>query len=206
MRHPIFLFFILFLSVVNSNAQEAVRKIPERVANESSIRELMSRSGPAGIVFLRDKDIEQKYNWNAKSLLLIDVLEGVIKTEPQYRLENNNGVYNLLPADKYPVLLDTVVSELELTNASVWQARDQLIALPELQQSATSLGYENYILPRIIMESRLGGVNHFSIKFKEKTIREILNEIVKFEGKAVWSFQEYSENGNKLFDLYFIHS
>src|SRR5215204_1739701 len=140
MIHPIFLFFILFLSIVNSNAQEAVRKIPERVANESSIRELMSRSGPAGIVFLPDKDIEQKYNWNATSLLLIDVLEGVIKTEPQYRLENNNGVYNLLPADKYPVLLDTVVSELELTNVNVWQARDQLTALPEFQQSATSLG------------------------------------------------------------------
>ncbi|HKX83754.1 MAG TPA: hypothetical protein VJL58_06030, partial [Pyrinomonadaceae bacterium] len=40
--------------------------------------------------------------------------------------------------------------------------------------------------------------------FVDKTVRQILNEIVKKRGRGVWVYREYKYNGNRYFALNFL--
>jgi hypothetical protein len=178
-------------------------------AKEISVRELAIHLGsPGGIVFLPEIDVEKKYKFEPPNLSVTDLLNTITKSEPEYRWEAQDGVVNLLPSNKYPAFLDIIIPEFGAKDTNVWLSINDLQQLPVFQQQATSFGYVNYTEPRLEIVSILSGgkTKNFNVHCKNSTVREILNSIVRAHGRAVWGFKEYTQNGNKFFQLWFIFS
>src|SRR5438128_1422627 len=72
---------------------------------------LQKTNTAGGIVRLSDcqeNTVVQK--WQPLGATLQDVLDGIAKTDPQYRWDIEDGVVNVLPAGDEPVLLKTHIS------------------------------------------------------------------------------------------------
>lgn len=207
------LLFALGCNVVAQNQPPAApltdmlqRKVrPWVVAKETSIGELAAHLNVSGgVVFMPEIDIERKYRFEPARLVVRDVLDAVVKVDPEYRWEAQDGIINLLPANKYPAFLDTIIPEFEVKDETTLRGFDSLEEMPIFQRKAITFGYDNYTVPRIINESRLSNGKKFSVHCKNATVRGVLNAIVRAHGRAVWGFREYTQDGHKFFDLWFV--
>lgn len=181
---------------------------PKIDSKEISIRDLaISLISPGGIVFLPEIDVNKKYKFETRILSVSDMINSIVKVEPEYRWETQDEIINLLPANKYPAFLDTIIPEFEAKDTNISLAISSLQQLPVFQQQATSFGYNNFTQPRM----EFGGlqsarIRNFNVHCKNSTVREVLNSIVRAHGRAIWGFREYTQNGNKFFQLWVVFS
>lgn len=170
---------------------------------------------PGGFATLPEEDFEAKRSFSPRSLKLKDVLDGVVSIEPRYQWEVADGVINLLPKAKYP-LFDVRIADFHVENANVKQMLEALQETKDFQKGLTSL---NMSKPHPIPSSEHGfgfiGLvgkplepkNKFTVSMKNATVLEILNEIVRKDGCAVWSYKEWlpsagvSPNGGRWYEL-----
>ena len=165
---------------------------------------LLQTRTPAGIVRTLGCEREpaiQKPQPSGSSLR--DVLNELVKTDPQYRWIVEDRVINALPVAGDPPLLQTHITEFRIDNAiSASSAMYELMATREVRDAMTKLGFE---------EPLIAGVFHphpetlgHPVHCKNVTLREALNEIARTFGNAVWYYKDDRCNGTHQYFLDFL--
>jgi len=153
---------------------------------------------PGGVVFTPEVDENKRYRLSPSGLTLREVLDGIVALDHHYQWTASEGVINLSGVEMSPPLLDTVIADFNQDNVNAATMVDDLENLPEVQRQAMALGF-----------THIGGrqydgpvsTNTFSVHCKNRRLREVLDQIVRTHGRAVWSYQEYTIAGKKHFQL-----
>jgi len=153
---------------------------------------------PAGIsvVYPKESGKETLQDFMPNSFVLREVLNRVITVQPQYAWKEENGVINIYPNEDYSVL-ETRIQYFKLENETVSDALNRIHKTSE---------FKNYIQENNLREEDTTffgtgdseKAKRFSFDLKNSTIREILNEIVKANGKGTWIYAEYESENNLL--------
>lgn len=189
-------------------AKVEVVSILDRQINQSELDEeeiipalmksFYSTKVPAGVsgVF-RDytkDEFEPKLNFSLKQLSLRDVLAEITTLETRYQWKEENGVINVYPTTDY-LILDTVIPEFYFENKTKEILLSELLNTKEFQEYLK----ENQlsVVPFQIISGLRGKqveTRKFTTNLKNVTVREILNEIVRQNGKSTWIYKEYDSN------------
>ncbi|HMS42282.1 MAG TPA: hypothetical protein PKE69_18760 [Pyrinomonadaceae bacterium] len=205
-------FLLLIITVpifaFGQTAKVEVVSILDRQVNQSELddeeiipalmKSFYSTKVPAGVsgVF-RDytkDEFEPKLNLSSKKLSLRDVLKEVTTLETRYQWKEENGVINVYPINDYPIL-DTVIAEFYLENKTKENLLSELLNTKEFQEYLKK--NQLSVFPFQIISGLLGKqvkTRRFTINLKNVTVREILNEIVRQNGKSTWIYKEYESN------------
>jgi hypothetical protein len=131
---------------------------------------------------------------------LNEALEEIVTVDPQYRLENQAGVINLMPRRAIPAFLELKIAKFEVKQAgSVNEALDKLLSVPEVKKQEPSFG------PRML-RGRIGFASTakpFDVKCNSCSIRQALNAIARAQGQAVWVYQQNQcDQTHRSYELY----
>jgi hypothetical protein len=159
-----------------------------------------------GIVRLsecQEKAVMQK--WQPLGGSLQEVLNEIVRVDPQYRWTIEAEVVNVLPAEDEPAFLKTHISSFSAKKiASPDAAVSKLLVLPEVQASLRKQGL-NEALKVVATPMAVGQeeVAH-KVRCQDVTLREALNAIARSFGNAVWAYKEKRCGGKDEFSLDFI--
>jgi hypothetical protein len=129
-------------------------------------------------------------------------LKEIVTVDPQYRLENQAGVINLVPRRVSDLpFLKLRIAKFEVKQAgSVNEALDKLLSVPEVKQQA-AFG------PRLL-RGGLGFVslsNPFDVRCNNCSMREALNAIAHAQGQAIWVYKQIQCGaGHQYYSLDFL--
>ena len=149
---------------------------------------------------------EQTYSFKPKSLSLKDVLDSIVEAEPLYKWNEENGIINILPKDSYSIL-ETRIANFYLKDATKEEMIQALQDQPEFQSAIRKEGVE------VNNFKCCGGLcsmepQRNTIYMANSTVREILNEIVRLNGRSVWRYREFNSTWKsktkKLYEIDFI--
>jgi hypothetical protein len=122
---------------------------------------------------------------------LREVLDALVRANPTYRWEVNNGVINLLPAAGEPPLLRVPIPQFHAQGLkSVSSALGRIEQLPEVRQGMANLGLGWGTTP--IMEPfSLKPPPTFDVTCDGVTLRGVLNEVARrAAGTGYWEYFE----------------
>lgn len=159
-----------------------------------------------GIVRLPDcqeKAVMQK--WQPLGGSLQEVLNEIVKADPQYRWTIDSEVVNVLPTEDEPAFLKTRIRVFTARGvASPDVTLYKLLTLPEIQTSLSKLGL-NEAVRAVVIPMPVGQVRvTHTVRCKDVTLREALNTIARTFGNAVWAYKERRCGGKDEFSLDFI--
>jgi len=164
---------------------------------------LASSQVPGGVAFLPADQVALLFPATLQNPSYRDVFNAIIAADPRYKWEETDGTINFIPAVNYPALLDTPIAEFKVEDMSSVGVVNALEQLPEVQQRAKELGFCTVACPRLPSAARLSSATLVSIHSQNRTLREILNTIVRANGNAVWSYNEAQRDGQRIFNLAF---
>lgn len=198
--------FVAFGQTVrNGNNSISDKEIDEselRFENQDIVSALMrsfsSTKVPAGVSqIFRDyteTEDEPTINFSSGNLSLGKILTEITRLEPRYQWKEENGVINVYPTNDYPIL-DTVISEFYFENKTKGELLFELLNTKEFQEYLK--GNQLSVVPFQIISGLRGKqveTRKFTTNLKNVTVREILNEIVRQNGKSTWIYKEYDSN------------
>ena len=118
-------------------------------------------------------------------------LDAIVRANPAYRWELDNGAINLLPAAGEPLLLKTRIPRFHAHGLkSISAAIDQLEQMPEVRQRMADLGLSHGTI------YFAGPVNPnpppaFDVTCDGLSLREVLNEVARRStGAQYWEYHE----------------
>lgn len=137
-------------------------------------------------------------------LLLSERLDLIIQKNPNYRWIKDREVINLLPAKYVPELLKVRIAYLKVSfNTNLEATLAVIYKAPEFISKVEELKLKRGIA--------FGGLQPppsnrppTEMVFHNKTLQEILNEIVKKHGRGVWLYREYNYPGAGDFNITFV--
>ena len=183
--------------ILKRMVRESIVERDETLTHLVTFSLIMARA-PGGVVFTPDADEEKRYKLIPSGFTLREVLDGIVALDDHYRWTVSDGVISLSGVEMSPPLLDTVIPAFNQENVNARTMIDELETLPEVQRQAMALGFTD-----------IGGREYdgplsthtFSVHCKNRTLREVLDQIVRTHGRAVWSYKEYTTAGKKHFQL-----
>ncbi|HMT07416.1 MAG TPA: hypothetical protein PKA82_05380 [Pyrinomonadaceae bacterium] len=116
-------------------------------------------------------------------------LDAIVAAAPEYEWSERNGVVNVFPKKDYKIL-DVRIPLFKYENVTKEVLLNSLQKAPEFVNSLKMQQINR--IPIICC----GGICSpkpptMSINLENATVREILNEIVRLNGKSVWRYREY---------------
>jgi hypothetical protein len=115
-----------------------------------------------------------------------DVLDAIVTSDARYRWQARDGFIDVYPQTGSCPLLDTMISEFQLSNTDWLLASQILTSQPEVQSQMLTLHLSRRDLPRV---SREATVSVLSISLRDVTLRRALHEITKASGRSFWIFE-----------------
>ena len=160
----------------------------------SSFREAKA---PGGIVYSGGLDENTPISIQQKTHSFHEVLDALVDVHPGYKWELLDGVVNISPRESEPPILNTFVPEFHQEKATVAEMVEELELSLEVQGQAAALGFSRH------GQQYDGPISFdaYKLSCKNFTVREILNEIVRVSGKAIWYYREETIQGKKYFWL-----
>lgn len=167
---------------------------------------LISANEAGGLMLIKNSCLENiafpKYK--PDELSFKEKLKLITQLNPNYSWKNEDGVVNLAPTQSVPELLRVKIRSIKLTfDNNLNLVLDTLLKLPEVKEKLKELNLREGI--------QFGGLQSppdnrppTEMLFKDKTLQEILNEIVKKRGRGVWVYNESHYNGEYTFMLDFL--
>jgi hypothetical protein len=154
---------------------------------------LLSTYVPGGVALLVQNGEEHHYSFELPARSLEDVLKAIGKTEPRYQWEFVGGVVNLYPKENYAVL-NARVYEFDVEKVTKEDAVKALMQKADFMrtQAAAEVAQFPY--------SCCGGLctndpaRNISVHLKNATVHDILNEIVRQNGRSTWLYEELASN------------
>lgn len=139
-----------------------------------------------------------RYAFQPGSGRLRALLNSIVLAEPRYRWEIRDDVINMCPIHDYP-FLETRIAEFGADNRT---ADEMILALThsiDFKRGLDRLGLHGTDELKSERPPGQGGFwfvcelwrrDRFSVRFKNATVRQILNGIVRQDGSAVWHYRE----------------
>jgi len=121
---------------------------------------------------------------------LDDLLDGIILAAPAYRWRNQDGFIDVYQHEAGSVLLETVVSDLQVDNNGWLAASQVLTSSPEVANQMKTLG-----MVRRDFERQRPPVTLFSLKLNNVTLRRALHEITMKSNNRFWMFERHGRDG-----------
>jgi hypothetical protein len=167
---------------------------------------LLASSVPGGIARVSNCNPDPlMQRWKPMTSTLKDVLDSIVAADRLYGWHVHNGAVNLIPRRRTPPLLNVVIGDLEIKDAtSLHLPLSKLVALPEVRQTATALNLQEALNILVIPTSLKPSSRTYTFHFRNVTLQEALNEIVRAHGRAVWEYRERSCDGKKEYAIDFI--
>lgn len=157
---------------------------------------------PGGFASLPNELWQPRRNYMPPRLTMKDLLETIARIEPRYTWAADGGVVNVMPGEPLP-LLDARIGEFRAENLNV---KEMLAALEKTPDFKAGLAAHHLTEPKppkdggFIISGFVGKPvepwKRFSVSMRGATVREVLNEIVRQDGCAVWSYQEWKPPAN----------
>jgi hypothetical protein len=139
---------------------------------------------------------------------LREVLDAIVRADPDYRWEVKDGVVNLLPAKGIPELLRFRIGTFDSGDATDAITAGAFLAfLPEVRQRAAELGFDG-----AISGSALGSITpgpppppppKLGVHLQDMTLLDALNALVRANKRGVWIYREIHCDSTKHYDINF---
>lgn len=207
----IFVFNILILSIPSYAAisLESFSKNNDIHCTKmiSSFKELLLQSGnPGGLVIIPNSCDENLIapEPTFSTVSLDENLKLLTQNNSNYTWKKNSNVINLLPVSIMPDILNVKIQEFKADNINnLTLTLDSILKMPEVTKKKTETKIKEGIY--------FGGLTSppskkepIRMTFQNKTLHEILNEIVSKRNRGIWLYREYNYNNEKYFTLEFI--
>jgi hypothetical protein len=154
-----------------------------------------------GVSILFDGDEETKYTLKPETYYQKDVLDSIVEAEPLYQWKIQDGLINLVPKKNYPVL-ETKINNFYIYNATKEEMIETLLISPEFQSAIKEAKVEKkpfYCCGGLCTTQP----QRNTINLQNSTVQEVLNEIVRLNGRSVWRYREYSATYNEITKRYY---
>ena len=139
-----------------------------------------------------------------KELTLNEKLDLIVKKNPNYVWTSNNEVINLFPSKSLPKLLGVKIRNLKISfDTNLQMIVGHILKSPEILEKMRELNLKGGLYYGGL-QSPPSNRPPTEMEFHDKTLQEILNEIVKKHDWGVWLYREYSFNGVDYFKVDFI--
>ncbi len=139
-----------------------------------------------------------------EELSLDEKLDLIVQRNPTYRWSDEQGIINLTPDKCFPKLLNVEISNFKIADVNNLNAvMDKILQLPEVKGKLKELNLRQGMQFGGIM-SPPSNRPPTEMEFKDKTLQQILNEIVRKRGRGVWVYSESEFNGENTFSLGFL--
>lgn len=163
-------------------------------------------NNPGGLIAIQNSCPENVVfpDYKPEELSFRKRLELITQMNPNYKLEDEQGVTNLVPTKSIPELLNVKIHNLKIAfDTNLDPALNEILRLPEVVEKLQELHLRRGM--------QFGGLQSppskrppIQMEFKDKTLRQILNEIVRKRGRGVWVYNESNYNGENNFSLEFL--
>jgi hypothetical protein len=174
------------------------------------VRALVDASVPGGVVTVGGCGAEPEQTVRATGPTLGDVLRTIVKADLRYRWNIEDGVVNLVPSKGLPAMMAMRINEFDSEDAtSVLDAGGRIFHLPAVLQAETGLkltqspGHQFLTAINLHPSDNEPPPKPLSVHFRDLTLREGLNALVRASGKAVWQYREWHCKGINGFDTHF---
>lgn len=177
----------------------------EYVSTLQAFSQALIQTGTAGGIVRTSgcKDTGIVHRWQPLGSSLRDVLDGIVKIDPEYRWSVDDNVINVLPVAE-PAFLKTHIVDFKAEKV-VWpsSALSKLLATPEVRVSLNRLGLNEALKAGAFPLSNSRKAAR-SVQCTNVTFREALNIIARTFGNAVWFYKEDHCNGKDEYSIDFI--
>jgi hypothetical protein len=187
--------------------QVTVSKDEYPTTHSSFLESLVNARAPGGIVTILNCD--NKHPARPTSLssgTLRETMDTIVKTNPEYRWQIDEGVINLLPTHDEPALLNLRISKLRVKDArSLNSILGNLLELPEVKDLVAKLQLSpgvKFIVGPVSMNPERDP--KYTVECENVTVREALNAIVRAHGRAAWEYKEQRCGGKTEYSVDFV--
>jgi len=193
-----------FAPLSYGNASQAKTDFESLTTEDAFLRALTLAGAPGGIVRKTScggaPDQRQSF---PSPLSLRSTLEVIRKTDPQYRLQNEKGVTNLIPRGGEPELLKVRIKEFRAQRVLTANlALEKLLALSEVRKRSARLRLNEGLRMEGLSSPPSTSIPR-TLHYKNITLRSVLNEIARTYGSAVWQYSEFHCEGKNQFSIAF---
>ncbi len=167
---------------------------------------LLNANVSGGIVAV-NCDVSPKWNFVASHTTSLEAfLINLEQTDTNYRWQLDGGVLNLLPREDTPKLLETPIKEFNVEKVTAQEALNLLQKKSEVKKRKAELGLDKAIISinkasAVILGSEPNTTPTFNLNLKGATFRQILNEIVKAQGRLTWIYTEKHCGDTNVFSI-----
>lgn len=174
--------------------------------SEAFFKAMSAARAPGGIVRVAGCDPDPVIqSWRPMTTTLRDMLDWVVRSDPQYGWQFDAGAINLIPKAGEPPLLATQIRSLREKDAtSVEALLSRLHSLPEVRSKINELQLSEALRIMIAPVPLKQNQRRYSIDVKNVTVREALNSIARAHGSAVWEYKERRCDGKAEFSINFV--
>lgn len=168
----------------------------EPVSTLDAFRDVLrAKRKPGGIVLQRHCTIsEPKIQVTRDLTSLESALKTIVRQDPAFIWSLHDEVANLIPIRYEPEIMRARIKRFSLDgDLNILLALEKLLRLPELKDNLDAVNLNKGI--------RYGGLSsprekpNLKFEIVDSTVRDILNEIVRRDGNAVWEYREMVCNG-----------
>jgi hypothetical protein len=187
-------------------------EVKSAVLTEAFGEILRAAEVPGGIAFVQGCEEERPRDFPPLGRTLREGLTTLTRVAPGYTWQTEDGVVNMAPNDGFPALLRTSLREFDSKDADNPTGVDSLlIALPEMQQAASVLNFQeapNEVQLGFSMASK-GGTPPpprgapLAIHCRACSSYQVLNAVVRATGSGMWIYEERHCSGVKTFRIAF---
>ncbi len=124
-----------------------------------------------------------------------DIMNAIVTSAPAYQWREHEGSIEVLPNGSTNPLLDSMISNFQVSEVDQKEAFDRLMNLPEVQANLRANNLKWKGLDVSLTESKS---QKFSLDLSAVTMRQAFSRIVEASGKRFWIYREL---GNGLFSL-----
>lgn len=153
---------------------------------DATIHGLVNAHVPGGVVRIINCNRNEPHISGKDDLSIQDLLNLLVLKAPEYQWRIDDGVIDLIPNTSFPVPLDARIPEFRVDNVTALQAMNQLVNRSDLKHE-----FESRALFQGL-ELDGGGFpiskNRITLNLKNATLLEVLNSIVRADGRAVWGY------------------
>ena len=128
-----------------------------------------------------------------------DIVDNLVRRLPNYKWEIIDGVLNVMPQEHRDSVLDVRIHALHLRRCTPADFPRAIASVPEIKEWLVKNGAVEHTPVAVVGSVSLPGtIPRFSTDAKDRTLREILNILVKSHGLLRWAVTRYGEGGKYL--------
>jgi len=194
------LLLVLAGAIVADAQQEAGRRSRLRVIyyNGDMAHLLASLAESDGVVIGLETDPKKPWSQisiDLRYVILRDILNGIVQSEPLYQWRESNGSIEVVPVNKTASLIDTAIQKFEINNLSSAEAINRLVDLPEVQANIRSMRLTrrpSAALPSRTIEKKI------SLDLSGVSMREALTRIAAESDAKFWIYRTFPDGSFSL--------